>query len=85
MNRNKTLEIMWINVQVQEKKERKGFYGRSKNISAKNNTTPTKSTPALSRISSLNNTTQIIVATQTFDYDQTWLTSWIAIAKTNMK
>ena len=42
------------------KKKRKDFNGRIKNISAKNNTTLTNSTPALSRTNSLNNTTQII-------------------------
>ena len=41
------------------RRKRKGSYGRIKNISAKNNSAPTSSTPALSRKSSLNNTAQI--------------------------
>ena len=67
------------------KKKGKGFYERYKNISAKNNFTPTSHTPALSRISSLNNTTQTVLATQTFDDDQTLPTFWINVARTNMK
>ena len=76
---------MWIKVKAQEKKKRKRFYWRSKNISAKNNPAPTKSTPALFRTSLLNNTTQIIIAMQMLDDDQTRSNSWITIAKTNMK
>ena len=53
-------------------------------ISAKNNSTPAQSTPALSRTGSLNNTKQIIVATQTFYDDQTPSVSWL-ILQTNVK
>ena len=71
---------------MREKRRDKGFYGRSKNISAKNNSTPTNSTPpALFRTSSLNNTLHIIVATKTFVDDQTPSISWLYITKTNMK
>ena len=76
---------MWIKVKAQEKKKRKRFYWRSKNISAKNSAAPTKSTPALFRTSLLNNTTQIIIAMQMLDDNQTRSNSWITIAKTNMK
>ena len=50
-------------------------------ISAQNNSTPAMSTPALSRTGSLNNIKQIIVATQTFDDDQTPSVSWIILQK----
>ena len=76
---------MWSNVKSSRKKESKDFYEKDKNILAKNNSTPTNFTPALSRASSLNNTTQIIVTTQKFDDDQTLSISWINITKTNMK
>ena len=76
---------MWSNVKSSRKKESKDFYEKDKSILAKNNSTPTNSTPALSRTSSLNNTTQIIVATQKFDDDQTLSISWTNITKTNMK
>ena len=36
-----------------KKEERESFYGRSKNISAENNSTPTNAIPALSRMSLL--------------------------------
>ena len=85
VNRRKKKEIMWSNVKSSRKKESKDFYEKDKNILAKNNSTPTNSTPALSRASSLNNTTQIIVTTQKFDDDQTLSISWINITKTNMK
>ena len=54
---------MWSNVKSSRKKESKNFYEKYKSILAKNNSTPTNSIPALSRTSSLNNTTQIIVPT----------------------
>lgn len=41
---------MWVNVKVSEKRKRKGFYGRTKNISAENNSATIKSTPALFRV-----------------------------------
>ena len=75
-----------------KKKEKKTLYGTSKNISVRNKSTPTNSSPALlSGTSSLNNmnTTQqmeiIVVAKQTFDDDQTLSISWINITKTNIK
>ena len=67
------------------KKERKGFYSRSKKIQPKQNSIPTNSTPPLSRKSLLNNTTQILVANQTLDDDQIMLISSINIIKTNVK
>ena len=67
------------------KNKRKGFSGRSKNIRAKKNCTTTNFTPALSRTSSLNNTTQTLEATQTFDDDQTPSMSWVNITKTSME
>ena len=69
INQSNMLEIMRVNIKVQKKKKkkkkkkkRKGFYGRSENIAAKNNSTPTNCIPALSSTSSLINTTKIIVA-----------------------
>ena len=56
----------------------KYFYGKIKNVLAKNSSTPTSSNPALSKTNLLNNTAQIIVATQ-------FTISWINITKTNMK
>ena len=50
-----------------------------KTFQPKNNSGTTNSPPALSRRSSINNTTQIIVVTQTFDGDQTQSVSWIKI------
>ena len=85
VNQRKKKEIMWSNVKSSRKKESKDFYEKDKSVLAKNNSTPTNSTPALSRTSSLNNTTQIIVATQKFDDDQTLSISWTNITKTNMK
>ena len=77
---------------ISKKKEKKTQYGSSKNISVRNNSTPTNSTPALlSGTSPLNNmnTTQqmeiIVVAKQTFDDVQTLSISWINITKTNIK
>ena len=61
------------------------MWSNVESILSKNNSTPTNSTPALSRTSWLNNTTQIIVATQKFDDDQTLSISWTNITKTNMK
>ena len=68
-----------------ERRRKKGFYERYKNISAKNNFTPTNHAPALFKIISLNNTTQTVLATQTFDDNQTLPTFWINAARTNMK
>ena len=71
MSQRKTYMLVDIKARKKKEKKRKGFYGRSKNISGKTNSTPVNSIPALSRRSSLNNTSQIIVATQTFDDNQT--------------
>ena len=77
MNDIKTVEIMWVNVKVGEKRREKAW--------AKKNCTTSNFTPDLSRKSSLNNTTQTLEATQTFDDDQTQSMSWINISKTNTK
>ena len=79
MNHRKTLKILWVNAKIREK----GFYGRSKNILAIINATSTTFTSALSRTSSCKNTTQIIIATQTFDIDWNTSISCINITKTN--
>ena len=52
MNQRKALETLWINVKISRKKKRKGFYGRRKNISTKNNSTSANYT-ALFRTCSL--------------------------------
>ena len=59
------LKIIWVKVKAREKRreglrKRLKAYERSKNIKGKNNSTPTNFTLALSRTSSLNNTTKII-------------------------
>ena len=69
INQSNMLEMMRVNIKVRKKKKkkektRKGFYERSENIAAKNNSTPNNSTPALSSTSPLKNTTKIIVAEQ---------------------
>ena len=69
------------------KQKRKGFYGNSESISTKNNFQTTNSTSASSKtrwVVQLNNTTKInIVTKQTFNDDQTPLTSWIGTTQTN--
>ena len=57
-------------------KKRKGFYRKKENILANSKITLTNSMSVLYRTSSLNSTTQIIVATQTFDDNQTPSISW---------
>ena len=62
-----------VNVNVQEKRREKAFIEEAKI----NNSRPTNSTPpTLSRISLPNDTTQIIVAKQTFDEDQILSILW---------
>ena len=66
-------------------KKTEDSFGGSKNILAKNKSTTTNSTSAVSRKNSLNNSTQITVATQTFDDNQAPSISRINITKINMK
>ena len=85
MNKRKTLENMWVNKKVLEKRKEKAYMKEAKKIPAKNNSTPTNSAPALSKTPSLSKTTQIIAATQTLNGDQSPPISWINIRKTIMK
>lgn len=73
-----TIEIMWVNVNIQGKEKKKKDFIEQIKI---NNCTPTNSTPpSLSMTSSLNDVT-LIVAIQTVDDDQTLSISWIYFLK----
>ena len=61
MSQVEILEIMWVNAKVPEKRREMAFMVELKTFQPKNNSSLSNSTPALSRKSSLNNTTQKIV------------------------
>ena len=69
---------------ISRKKNRKDFYGRSKNVLAKNKSSPTNSTPGSLRISSAQQHPQkCLVASETFDDNQASSAILINIEKTN--